>query len=419
MRCPSEWIGIAAYGQAGNEPLGEKVCLLYAQALPKRRISSRFLTRSRFRRAASGFTVLAVLVIAPAAPAWAHSLGPSGSSNYRSTLSSISPYVSGVSVEVLDDGQHIRLSNTAPAPVVILGYSDEPYLMVDAGGVWQNVRAPSLYLNRSSTAGLVYMPPGTDARARPLWQRACKCHAAVWHDHRIHWGSNVPPPAVAAAPGRYHLVEIWQIQAREGETNLTLSGVLSWVPGPSPAPWLGGAGVAAALVLLVGFLRRWRIPLATALLALVAVDAARVAGMIGGHSGSFSTQLHAVPDDGVASLLLWVASLVVVRWARRGRVGAAYGAATIGLILALIGGVTSLSAVWHSQIVTAYPANLQRLLIVATLALGAGLFAAGAILIDRLDKQKVDSAGQAPGHPEAEGSTRQQPTGGVVESVPE
>lgn len=363
--------------------------------------------------------MLTALIIAPAGPASAHSLGPSGSSNYRSTLSGVSPHVPGVSVEVLDDGQHIQLSNTAPTPVVILGYSDEPYLMVNGGGVWQNVRSPSLYLNHSSTAGLVYMPPGTDAHALPVWQRVCKCDTAVWHDHRMHWGSNGPPPAVAAAPGRYHVLGIWQIQAREGETNLTLSGVLSWVPGPSPAPWLGGAGVAAALVLLVGFLRRWRIPLATALLALVAVDAARVAGMIEGHSGSFSTQLQAVPDDGVASLLLWVASFVVVRWARRGRVGAAYGAATIGLILALIGGVTSLSAVWHSQIVTAYPANVQRLLTVATLALGAGLFAAGVILIDRLDKEQLDSARQAPGHPEAERSTRHQPTRGVVESVPE
>ena len=302
-----------------------------------------------------------------------------------------------MSVRVLDGGQHVELVNTTPTAVIILGYSGEPYLMVEAGGVWQNLRAPSLYLNRSSAAGLVYMPPGTDAHAPPAWQRVCRCDAALWHDHRIHWGAPNPPPSVSSAPGRYHLIETWNIFARQGTEDFAMSGELSWVPGPSPAPWFGAAALAALIIVPVGFARRWRVPLAAALVGLMAVDAGRVAGLVAGQSGSLGTQLHAVPYDGVFSLLLWIGSLLVAWSAMRGRAGAPFGAATIGVILGLTGAVPALSALWHSQVITAYPAGVQRVLIAATLGLGFGLFAAGLILFNRLDRLRASQRTSDPG----------------------
>ena len=361
------------------------------------------LKTSRLRRLAIRSASVAALVLAPASPAWAHgSLGPSGSSNYRSALSGITPRVAGVTVQVLDNGQHVELLNTTSTPVVILGYSGEPYLMVEAGGSWQNLRSPSLYLNRSSTPGLVYMPPGTDAHAPPVWQRVCRCDVARWHDHRIHWGGPKPPASVSSAPGRYHLIETWNITARRGAEDFTISGRLSWVPGPSPGPWLGAAAVVALLIVPVGFARRWRVPLAAVLVGLVVVDAARVAGLVAGRSGSLGTQLHAVPYDGVFSLLLWLGSFLVGWLALRGRAGAPFGAATIGVILALTGGVPALSALWQSQVVTAYPEDAQRLLIAATLGIGFGLFAGGLILFSRLDRLEasqisIDRAAENPG----------------------
>lgn len=332
-------------------------------------------------------------VVVPASPAWAHGVGgPSGSSNYRSELLGVNPSVPGVTVKVLDDGGHIQLSNTTTTPLVILGYSGEPYLMVDSGGVWQNARSPSLYLNRSSTPGLVYMPPGTDAQAPPLWQRTCSCDVAVWHDHRIHWGHPKPPPAVSASPGRYHLIDTWQIKGLQGGRLITISGDLSWVPGPSPAMWLGIACALAFAVAALGLLgspRRWGVRLALALLALVAVDVARASGMVAGRSGSFGSQLQAVPYDGVFPLVLWLACLAVAVRAGRGRMGAAYASATLGLILALTGPVAALSVLWHSQVITAYPADLQRGLVGADLGISVGMIAASIILIARQEKSAV------------------------------
>ena len=331
-----------------------------------------------------------IVVLVPAAPASAHSVvGPSGSSNYRSTLRDVTPEIPGVSVHVLDDGQHIQLINTTSAPVVVLGYSGEPYLMVTANGVWQNDRSPSLYLNRSSTPGLVYMPPGTDARAQPAWRRVCRCDAAVWHDHRIHWGSANLPPSVSRSPSRSHLVETWQILARYSGRDIAINGELTWVPGPSPVPWLVVGALAALGTASIGFVRRWRIALASAMLALVGLDIARAAGAVLGRGGTIGTQLQGLPYQGVFSLLLWVASLVAARAALRGRAGAPFAVATFGVILALTDGLPVLSVLWHSQVISAYPPGSQRFLTSLTLGTGVGLLAASFILIDRLDKRRV------------------------------
>ncbi len=343
--------------------------------------------RSRLRMIGTGIGLVSTFVLLPASPAWAHSVvGPSGSSNYRSALVDIRPKVLGISAAVLDDGQHIAVTNATAVPLVILGYSGEPYLMVDSLGVWQNLRSPSLYLNLSSAPGLVYMPPGTNALAPPVWKKTCRCDVAVWHDHRVHWSSPGPPRQVSASPGRYHLIQDWNIIGRLGEQTLTVSGRLTWVPGPSPAPWFGVAAAIAAVSLLVGFARRWRIPLASLLLVLVAADMARTAGVVFGRSGSLATQLHVLPYDGVISVLFWLASLAVAGLALLRRPVAAYGAATAAIIIVLTGAVSTLGALSHSQVLSAYPVDVQRFLIAVNLGVGSGLFAGSFILIDRLDK---------------------------------
>lgn len=341
----------------------------------------------RLPRAFVGLALLATLLVFPAEAASAHSiLGPSGSTNYRSKLLMIDPAIGGVSAKVVDGGQHVELTNTNSMPVVILGYSGEDYLMVDSRGVWQNVRSPSLYLNRSSTPGLVYMPPGTDAHAPPSWEPVCSCDVAVWHDHRVHWGSSTPPPDVAKSPGRYHLVRDWEIDARSGQTSVRLTGQLTWVPGPSPLPWAVAGAAAAVLGGAIGFARRWRFAIAGGLLALVALDSTRAAGLVLGRYGSFGLELHALSYDGVLMLLFWMGALLAAAFALRGRVGVAYAAAAISAIIGLTDAVPSLSALSDSQVVTAYPSSLERFLVATTLGVAAGLFVASFVLIRRLER---------------------------------
>ncbi len=350
----------------------------------------------RWRLAARGllkvFVVGGVVVLVPAAPAEAHTLGPSGSSNYRSALVSVSPRVDGLRVRVVDDGQHVELTNSSELPVVVLGYDGEPYLMVDRRGVWENVRSPSLYLNRVSTPTLVAMPAGVSASASPRWQAVCRCDTARWHDHRIHWGQPSPPDAVQAAPGRYHFIETWHLLVRDGARTVTVTGTLAWVPGPSPAPWFALAGTVAVGVLLIGFVRRWRVPLAAALGALVVADVLRAVGMVTGRSGSFHNQLGALPDDGIVGVIAWVGAAFLVVWALRGRIGAAWGAAWIGLWLG-IDGVPTAAVMWRSQVVTGYPTWFQRALVAVTVGLGLGLFAAGLLLVRRIDRPARKESG--------------------------
>ena len=55
------------------------------------------------------------------------------------------------------------------------------------------------------------------------------------------------PPAVTAAPGQRHVVQPeWQIPLRLGGRTALLQGDVTWVPGPSPWPWVG------LIVLLIG-----------------------------------------------------------------------------------------------------------------------------------------------------------------------
>lgn len=267
----------------------------------------------------------------------------------------------------------------------MLGYSGEPYLMVSAAGAWENVRSPALYLNRSATAGLVYMPPGTSAGAPPAWRLICRCDTVRWHDHRIHWSGTGQPTAVAAAPDQVHLIDTWHIYARLGSQPLDVSGTLEWVPGPSPVVWVLAAGGFAVLAGSIAFVRRWRVPLAAGLLLLVAADMARAVGLVSGRSGALATQLGAIPDDGIVTAILWVGAIAIAVLALNGRVGAAFGTATSGLLIAVVSAGPSIGSWWHSQVVTAYSAGVERFTIAATIGFGAGLAVAGWVQLRRLD----------------------------------
>ena len=166
---------------------------------------------------------------------------------------------------------------------------------------------------------------------------------------------------------------------------------MAWVPGPSPALWFVLAGLVAVGTLLIGFVRRWRVPLATALGALVLADVLRSVGMVTGRSGTFHNQLGALPDDGIVAVIAWVGAAVLVIWALKGRIGAAWGAAWVGLWLG-IDGLPTTAVLWRSQVVTGFPTWLQRTLVAATIGLGLGLFVAGLLLVRRVDRPAAKGA---------------------------
>jgi hypothetical protein len=170
---------------------------------------------------------------------------------------------------------------------------------------------------------------------------------------------------------------------------------LDWVPGPNAWPWLVFIGGLFALGLVAALRPQWRIALAVLLGVLVVVDAVHsVAYLIPRPGGNFEKSSQFLGGSFV-SVVIWVVSVPTIVGILQRRAEALYGVVFVGLMVALIGGATDLSALWKSQIPTAGPAVVTRLAVAISLGLGAGLMV-GAII------RMVRSGPQPPAH-ETEG----------------
>lgn len=146
------------------------------------------------------------------------------------------------------------MSNTTATPVIVDGYQGEPYLKITNAGVWQNNLSPAVYLNKEQTIGTI--PNDANASKPPQWTKISDGHRAQWHDHRIHWMGASEPPAVAADPGKPHLVSTWHIPLQVGTVKGEITGTLSYVPASHWNTYLpyGAIGLAVVVVVAVQLL---------------------------------------------------------------------------------------------------------------------------------------------------------------------
>lgn len=105
--------------------------------------------------------LFAVVLVAP--PVGAHPLGGVEPSNYQARVLAVRPPVPGLTVEVVDAGSRLRLVNTGPRDVVVLGYQLEPWLRVGPRGVFENSRSPTLQMAGPTARR---RPPSTPAPRR-------------------------------------------------------------------------------------------------------------------------------------------------------------------------------------------------------------------------------------------------------------
>ncbi len=209
---------------------------------------------------------IAVLVLAP--PARAVTSTESGSPindqgsnfNYRSNITSVTPNVPGLSVEVLEFADRLLLINHTGTTVTIYGYNNEPYARVLADGTAeQNVRSPATYLNRSFY-GDINVPPIADPLAAPKWEVVDRTGQFEWHDHRIHYTSPIVPPQVKDKSKRT-LIFDWQVPIAVGTRKGAIDGQLFWTPESSKATTaviVLGVAIALLGLLFVLFVRRRR-----------------------------------------------------------------------------------------------------------------------------------------------------------------
>jgi hypothetical protein len=207
-------------------------------------------------RAARIALVAVLATLGVAVPAAAHE----GNPNFLSQIDAVTPATDGVTVEVLNRDDRMLLHNTSGEDVLILGYDDEPYARVLAGGTVEvNTDSEAYYLN-DDRFGDVEVPAGVDGKGEPQWKELSRNGRFEWHDHRFHWMAEGTPPQVKDESVRTKVYD-WEVPIEVGGERGAIAGTLFWTPLPGGGPPLGAiiAGAAILIALFVAvFAVRYR-----------------------------------------------------------------------------------------------------------------------------------------------------------------
>jgi len=302
-------------------------------------------------------TVLAATVVA-APGADAHATGGQQATDWRSRVLNVTGGSDVVSARSVDLGNRVTISVAPGHDVVVLGYDGEPYLRIGPRGVDENVRAPSSYLNRSSTAP-TSIPARYDARATPEWVHRSDGRSWHWHDHRAHHTKGQAANTLWAIP----IVIDGRPASITGET-VHVAPAVPWLP-------IAVLVIAGALALVVDGPTR-------AIALLVAIAAAAVligVGILGFGSEGAGTRASAIVYTAIAAIATGAGAV----WtARRPRAWSPVllVAGTVAIVAA---GFTFLSWLTHSQLPTAMPRPLAQVLVAFVLGAGAGAVVTGAL----------------------------------------
>lgn len=328
-----------------------------------------------------------MVVVAGAAPAEAHTVTGVSPTDYRSEIVGANPRLADVSVHLLDLGNRVELVNRGTTDVVVLGYQGEPYLRVGPAGVFENRRSPSVALNKVTATTVSPTtsapPPSADVLAAPSWHRIGGGRSVRWRDRRTRW-EGAAPPAVKAAPDSIHVVvPQWLIGLRRGTEDSSVSGRITYVPGPSPVPWLAVAAVLLAATAACAFLRRWGPPLSAALAILIAVDVVHSFGIAAATHDPVLVQIGRVLLGGIVATLGWIVGAAAIGALQDEREGGLVGAAVAGFLLAAFSGAGDATTLTRSQVPYAFSASAARVAVAATIGLGFGLALAALVVLRR------------------------------------
>jgi hypothetical protein len=316
--------------------------------------------------------VAVIGLLVTASPAYAHGADAPDATNYRVTITA-QPALVGVEVRTIEAGARLQLTNHSGRNVEVLGYQNEPYLEIRPDGVYQNYHSPAAYLN--ITIAHVDPPAHADPTVPPVWQKVSDEPMYRWHDQRVLWTAPRPP----GDPKQPHHVRDWTVPMRVDALPLTLAGSLDWVPPPSPWPWWLAAIAGALAIAALGFSRWATAPLAVlcggaGVLGLTyAVARERDAGndTFGAIVGQLVTAQLWTTVTSLAALAAAVYALT--RWLGRTRGDGDFALALGGAAAALFAGMTN-AAVFHRSIAPLpWSAGTGRGVVVAVIALGAGV----------------------------------------------
>jgi hypothetical protein len=181
------------------------------------------------------------------------------------------------------------------------------------------------------------------------------------------------PPQVADASGTTHQLSVSRVRFVHDGTTHDATITLDWVPAPSGVAWIP-VGVAAFVAAFAAAFARQRLRVVAALVTmLVLLDASHTIAYELVRPGTTFGKVWQFFENGFVSVLVWIAAIptVVALWRRR--VEGLYGAIFVALMVALVGGASDASVLWHSQLPSAGPDVVTRLEVVLALGLGGGV----------------------------------------------
>ncbi len=303
-------------------------------------------------RKSIGAVLLAALIFAPAQPVSAHGGNGGASSDYRIEVTGYDGDSTGIEVRPVELGNRMELVRTTAKEVQILGYDGEPYLRLDADGVFENLNSPAHYINLDRFARTT-IPATATATAQPNWVKLSDGNSVRWHDHRTHWMDPTPRQDVRDNPN------VERVIFPANRVELLVDGKaaaaivrVTWLPPPSRIAWLVVTSIAAcallaALVLVVS-LRRF-----AAYFALIAA----IACFVGSGSSVFRIGASAL------ATAIAIAGLVLKsRWLP-----------AVAAVLVMVLAVTHFEVFEHQLLAGWAPALLQRIAVAVALALSAAV----------------------------------------------
>lgn len=274
------------------------------------------------------------------------------SSDYRIDVIGYDGDSSGIEVRPVEFGNRMELMRTTAKEVQILGYDGEPYIRLDADGVFENLNSPAHYINLDRFARTT-IPATATAQAQPNWVKLSDGTSVRWHDHRTHWMDPTPRQDVRDNPS------VERVIFPANRVELLVDGKpvaaivkVTWLPPPSRITWLVITSIAASALLaalvLDSSLRRFAPPF-----ALIAA----VACLVGSGTSAFR-----IGASALAIAVVIAGLLLKNRWLPA-------AAAVLVMVLA----VTHFEVFEHQLLAGWAPEVLQRIAITLALALSAAV----------------------------------------------